>query len=144
MKIAIYGVVNGVISIIIFEIVNSVGYINGKLSTTLYIMILCVALVLSFVNFKLTKQMKITESLKFSVFSVVVFIVSILPSIFIVGIILNPMISLLIPVKLIEDDMGAGVLLIVVVISYGIGIVISYIINLIIKRLTIYKTGKKI
>lgn len=75
--------------------------------------------------------------------SIVAFLVSILPSIFIIGIIFNQIINLLMSVKLLEDDLGAGVLLIIFVISYGTRIVISHILNVTTKGLSVYKISKK-
>ncbi|WWV73628.1 hypothetical protein SOV_50520 [Sporomusa ovata DSM 2662] len=138
MKIVLYGLLNGLTSIILFEVINSLEYLNNYLEFILYTIIACTTIALTPINYKLTKEMTFTKSFSLFGCSILTFLLSIYPSIFIVVLIFNPIISLMFPVKLQEDDMGAGILLLAIVISYSVGIILSHFLSLGIKKYNTY------
>lgn len=129
MKGAVYGLVNGVVSIALFLFLNSVDVFTFSSRTTPFSVTIFSALLLSLINTKIMNKMTPKQCFEFSLYSMTCFIIGYLPAMVFVVLFVEVIVSLFIDTTMIIEEPRSNFLMIVIYMNYGLGLLISLLLS---------------
>ena len=127
MKIIVYGILNSLACLSIFEIGDRIGIFGSQQEYVLFFLIILVVATLIPLNFQILEELTIIDTVKSSMIFILSFFVGIIPSTILTALIRNTLVTLLIPLKSSGNDLGGAIMVVLVIFTYTVGVIMSII-----------------